>query len=40
MSFKNKDLYEPTEKNENTENKENSTSNKKDGAADKNSEIN
>ena len=40
MSFKNKDLEETTEVNENRENKENSISNEKDGAEDKHSEIN
>ena len=37
MSFKNKDLEETTDTNEN---KENSISNEKDGAEDKHSEIN
>ena len=40
MSFKNKDLEETTDVNENRENKENSISNEKDGAEDKHSEIN
>ncbi len=40
MSFKNKDLEEITDTNENRENKENSISNEKDGAEDKHSEIN
>ena len=40
MSFKNKDLDETTNKNDNSENKENSISNEKDGAEDKHSEIN
>ena len=40
MSFKNKDLEETTDENENRENKENSTSNETDGAKDKHSEIN
>jgi len=40
MSFKNKDLEETTDKNVNRENKENSISNEKDSAEDKNSEIN
>ena len=40
MSFKNKDLDETTDMNENRENKENSMSNDKDGAKDKHSEIN
>ena len=40
MSFKNKDLEETTDTNENREKKENSISNEKDGAEDKHSEIN
>ena len=40
MSFKNKDVEETTNTNENRENKENSISNEKDGAEDKHSEIN
>ena len=40
MGFKNKDLEETTDTNENRENKESSTSNEKDGAEDKHSEIN
>ena len=40
MSFKNKDLEETTDTNENRENKESSISNEKDGPEDKHSEIN
>ena len=40
MSFKNKDLDETTNKNDNSENKENSISNEKDSTEDKHSEIN
>ena len=40
MSFKNKDLEETIDTNVNRENKENSISNEKDSAEDKNSEIN
>ena len=40
MSFKNQDLEETTDVNENRENKENSILNEKDGAQDKHSEIN
>ena len=40
MSFKNKDLEETTNTNENRENKENFISNENDGAEDKHSEIN
>ena len=40
MSFKNKDLEETVDTNENRENKENSISNKKDDSEDKHSEIN
>ena len=40
MSFKNKDIEETTDVNEDRENKENSISNEKDGAEDKHSEIN
>ena len=40
MSFKNKDLDETTDMNDNRENKENSMSNEKDGAVDKHSEMN
>ena len=40
MNFKNKDLDETTDMNDNRENKENSMSNEKDGAVDKHSEIN
>ena len=40
MSFKNKNLDETTDTNENRENKENSISNEKDGAEDKHLEIN
>ena len=40
MSFKNKDLEETNDTNDNRENKEISVSNEKDGAEDKNSEIN
>ena len=40
MSFKNKDVEETTNMNENRENKENSISNEQDSAEDKNSDIN
>ena len=40
ISFKNKDLEETTDTNEDRENKEKSLSNEKDGAEDKHSEIN